>query len=238
MKSGQGIFNSWRESGRKGLMPIAWNPARVPGGFGGYGVAFNLDDGTTRYVMTRGKVHRMSEWRAEQGAEEMNRGIEHARERGDPYCYDSRGFFGPYSTLVSPEDPNPLRVVGAFPSPLTQATVFAHNRVENYYAPLFYFVDAVTGQILTIDDAVVLLSDPLRLREIMENWKHVGITFPTYTTVILTDDRDFDLFMRNVQRDSMIAIIDPVFDSNSKPVGGFIVMNIQDMQASGPPNDC
>ena len=107
----------------------------------------------------------------------------------------------------------------------------AHSRVENYYAPLFYLTDAETAQILAIGDAVVLLTDPLRLGAIMENWKQAGISLSVYTTVILANDRDFDLFMRESQRNSMVVAIDPVFDVNGNPIGGFIVRDIDEIIA-------
>jgi hypothetical protein len=115
--------------------------------------------------------------------------------------------------------------------PVTQGTVSAHSRVENYYAPLFYLTDAETAQILAIGDAVVLLTDPLRLGAIMENWKQAGISLSVYTTVILANDRDFDLFMRESQRNSMVVAIDPVFDVNGNPIGGFIVRDIDEIIA-------
>ncbi len=148
LKSGQGIFNWARESGKTGVFPIAWNPDNAKAATGPFGVAYELDDGTTHYVITRGKVHRMMRWQAEQAAEEMNRSIELARNSGNPYCVDSDETFAPYSTLVSAENPNPPKVIVAYARALTQATVEAHNRVDNYYAPLFYMTDRKQAKFL------------------------------------------------------------------------------------------
>jgi hypothetical protein len=231
MKSGQGLFNARREGDRKGPVMIAWNPSNATPALGGYGVAFELEDGETRYAMARGKVQRMSQRQAEQMAKELNQRIQDQHKQGDPYCFDNRGSFGPYSILVSPENPNPSKIIAADAVPVTQGTVSAHSRVENYYAPLFYLTDAKTAQILAIGNAVVLLTDPLRLGAIMENWKQAGISLSVYTTVILANDRDFDLFMRESQRNSMVVAIDPVFDVNGNPIGGFIVRDIDEIIA-------
>ena len=230
LKSGQGVFNSWRESGRAGVIPIAWNPDNAKAASGSFGVAYDVGDGTTRYVITRGKVHRMSRLEAVHAADEMNNSITLAQERGDPFCVSTDGTFGPYSALVSPHNPNPPKVIAAHPRALTQATVEAYKRVDNYYAPLFYMTSREAGQIFNIDNAVVLLSNPLQADSMMENWKNIDVAFPPYSTTILADDRDFDLFMRELQHDSMIATVDPVFNTNGQGIGGFPIAPFIDIR--------
>lgn len=231
LKSGQGLFNSVRESGRvSGVTPIAWNPDNAARETGGYGVAYELDDGSTRYVLVRGRVHRASQAQAEQEAAELNAGIERARDAGDPFCADDHGF-GTYSRLVSAESPNPPKVVSASAREITRATVTAHSTVENFYAPLFYLADRESGSIYAIGDAIILLTDPLRLEDFLENWRHAGIDFDPPATVILSEDRDFDLFMREAEGDSMIVVIDPLFDADAKPIAGFRVVNMKTLVA-------
>jgi hypothetical protein len=58
-----------------------------------------------------------------------------------------------------------------------------------------------------------------------------GIEFPQFATVILPTDRDFDLFVREAQEESMFVVIDPIFDANSNPVGGFIIGNFNEIVA-------
>jgi hypothetical protein len=231
LKTGQGLFNSARGGGKvSGVTTIAWNPDNSSPETGGYGVAYELDDGTVRYVLVRGQVHRTSRARAEQEANEMNAAIEHAKEAGDPWCADERAF-GTYSQLVSGENPNPSKVVVASAREITRATVVAHSTVENFYAPLFYLADRETGQIYAIGDAAVLLTDPLRLGAFLENWRQAGIVFDAPATVILTEDRDFDLFIREAEEDSMIVVIDPLLDVQARPIAGYKVVNIKTMVA-------
>jgi hypothetical protein len=230
LKSGQGIFNSLRERSQTGLMTIAWNPDNASVGIGGYGVAYELSDGSTRYVLARGKVHRMSKRQAERATEEMNQAIEQAQVSGDPLCADSRAF-GSYSKMVSPENPSPPKVMAASARELTRATASAHNTVENFYAPLFYLADERTGQMFAIAGAAVLLTDPLRLGAIMENWQRAGLTLPAHATVILAEDRDFDLFMREAQQASIVVVIDPVFDTDANLIGGYRFVNIKEVVA-------
>jgi hypothetical protein len=84
LKSGQSLFNSLCESRVTGTMTIAWNPSNASTGAGGYGVAYELVDGTTCYVRIRGKVQRWSMLQAGRAAEQMNHAIEDARSSGDP----------------------------------------------------------------------------------------------------------------------------------------------------------
>ncbi|BCJ76168.1 hypothetical protein CS0771_57120 [Catellatospora sp. IY07-71] len=230
LRSGQGLFNSVRESGRTGVITIQWNPDNASFTTGAYGVAYETDDGTTHYVRARGKVQRMSRSLAERAAEEMNQAIDQGRAAGDPWCSNSHGF-APYSVMVTSQNPNPPRVTMASARELTRATVSAHNAVENYYAPLFYLTDRESGQTFALADAVLLLSDPLRLGELLGNWKHAEIVFPPYSTVIIADDRDFDLFMREIRQESMIALVDPVFDTKGNLVGGFRIVSIHETVA-------
>ncbi|WP_300678493.1 hypothetical protein [Nocardioides sp.] len=231
LRSGQGLFNSARDGRRlSGVTPIAWNPDNSSRETGGYGVAYDLDDGSTRYVLVRGRVHRASRAQAEREAAEMNASIERAKEAGDPFCADEHGF-GNYSHMVSAETPNPPKVVSASAREITRATVAAHSTVENFYAPLVCLADRESGSMYAIGDAVVLLTDPLRLDAFLENWRQAGFDFDAPATVILAEDRDFDLFVREAEEESMIVVIDPLFDAEGNPIAGYRVTNMKSLVA-------
>ena len=40
-------------------------------------------------------------------------------------------------------------------------------------------------------------------------------------------DHDFDLFMREAEEDSMIVVIDPLFDAEANPIAGFRMVNFK-----------
>jgi hypothetical protein len=90
--------------------------------------------------------------------------------------------------------------------------------------------DRETGQIFNIGNEVILLSNPLQVGSLIENWKNAGLTFPPYSTTIPAEDRDFDLFMRELQHDSMIATVDPVLDAAGRPIGGFLIAPFIDIR--------
>jgi hypothetical protein len=110
--------------------------------------------------------------------------------------------------------------------------VLAHTTVDNnYYAPLFHLVDEESGRPMAIDDAAILLTNPLRFTQVMANWRRARLVVQKHATAVLAEDRDFDLFMYEVLQASMTVLIDPAFDCNPNLIGGVKVVDIREIQA-------
>src|SRR5207247_2204669 len=112
-----------------------------------WGVAYELEDGTVRYVRERGRVSRMTRAAAEEDARAMNATLAKAEAANDPFCVTEGGAYGPYSGLLQAEPGSRTRkVVSAEARELTRATLIANDEVESYYAPLVSLIDADSGE--------------------------------------------------------------------------------------------
>ncbi|MBA0127279.1 hypothetical protein H0B56_17145 [Haloechinothrix sp. YIM 98757] len=229
LRAGQAAWSSQHPAGAGAPLRVAWNPANSAPTTGGWAVEYDLADGSTRYVLVRGHVHRGSRQQARQTATQLNKSLQKASAKGDPLVYGLRGY-GQRSVVISAEDPNPPEVLTHRAVQVTEATVSAYSVAENYYAPLFYLNDPETGELFTILQMPILLTNPLRFDEMTANWKTAGVGMPASVsaTVIATDEQ-FDLFMTRASTGGAAACVDPVLASDGQLVAGFLVTNLNDL---------
>lgn len=233
LRGGQGAWNSTHQGGFGRPLKVGWNPENAMGTTGGWAVAYGLSDGESRYMMTRGRVHRGNRVQAEGMAEQLNESIATGHASGDPWVVGVRGY-GQRSVVVSADDPNPPKVLSFRAIEVTEATVSATNANKNYYAPVFSLADLHTGQPFEIGGASVLLTNPLRFEEHKENWCAAGIVPPTeVSTTILASDRDFDFYLARAQQASRAVLVDPVLKSDGELIGGFFVTSLSDFTTEG-----
>ncbi|MDP9227284.1 MAG: hypothetical protein M3P18_26245 [Actinomycetota bacterium] len=232
--TGQGAFNGMSPLLQGRIVTIGWEPGRLQLATGNWGVTYQLEDGSMRYVHKRGRVPRLTKSEAEEQTRFFNDMLATAEEANDPFCGSSTtGAFGTYSVLLRTEPrAQLLKVVSAEPRELTRATLIANDEVENFYAPLLGLVKVDTGRPFALNGAYVLLTDPLRFPDNIGNWQNAGQTVPELHTIVLRSDDQFDSFVVNAFRDSMGVVIDPLLDLSGKPVAGFLVQDIGQL-ASG-----
>ncbi|WP_143101906.1 hypothetical protein [Amycolatopsis marina] len=229
MRGGQGIWRSSRGSGNAGLLRVGWNPRNSGGTTGGWAVEYDLSDGTSRYVLVRGRVHRGNRRQAQQMAGQLSSSASEAAIKGDPMVYGLRGY-SKRSIAVCADDPNPPEVVTHRAVQITEATVSAHSTSENYYAPLFYLSDHETGELFTMGEAPVLLTDPLRFEDVVANWCLAGVELPALiSTTIVPTDHDFDLFMMRADSEGRAACVDPILEPVGGLISGFLVANFNEI---------
>ncbi|MCW2952044.1 MAG: hypothetical protein JWQ48_1214 [Conexibacter sp.] len=183
-----------------------------------------------RYVHERGRVLRLSKEGPETSADEMRSALARADAEGDPFYVLEQGegySFAPYSLLVPRSSGDDLFRVGAVePRPLTAALLDAHDLAKSYYAPLMMFHDAHTGAILGLQGAVVLVSDPLALPVLLENWRRADLEFPPFATTILRTYVDVDGAVGETLDDGLGVLIDPRFDARRNLVSGYVVFDL------------
>jgi hypothetical protein len=229
--TGQGAFDSMSPALRGQIVMLAWKPSRLPSSVGSWGVSYELEDGSLRYVHERGRVLRLTKPQAREHATDMNAAIANANEANDPLCVSAAtGAYGTYSSFLRSEPGAAmLKVVSAEPRELTRATLTANDKVENFYAPLLCIVDAVAGKPFTLAGMRVLLTDPLRLGESVENWERGGVTVPALQTTVLRSDEQFDSFILSSQRAGEGVVVDPVLGPSGQPLAGAVVTDLEAM---------
>ncbi len=161
----------------------------------------------------------------------FNNSFEEGRERKDPFCYTSlHDNFGAYSVLLSSKDDNEtcLKCISAEAVRYSNLIGKVYNENKNFYAPLCFLVHSKTGRWITINSYFVLITDPLRLMDFMENWKIAGIEINDYEIEIIKDDEEFDNKMREVFKAGLKVIVDPLIDQQKRFVKGIPVVNFQE----------
>jgi hypothetical protein len=200
-------------SGRQRFM--AWGGLNPRGPLGQHVVEISLQGGGREIVTERNGVHRFSRAEADEAVSKFNKSFEEARKRSDPICYtDESKMFGPRSLLIE-HGGGKERII-----PVERARVRRYDerftarfsRPGQWYAPLLYLRCLASGEPLSIHNAVLLLTDPLRLANFLHNWREAKIEIPDYETANILSDIEFDEFMRWIEARGWAAVVDPLFD--------------------------
>lgn len=230
---GQGLFRGL-PAGYTDIYPIAWKPDHNPYGKGKWCIKFNLEDGSTRYAHERGRVKRMSHESAIEWAEQFNRHFEEAKKNNNPWCYSANGdTYSQYSTLVKmlPDGEKCVLCESAEPEQINRSIEDAYSQVKYFYAPLLLFLDRESGLPIVNGNAIFLLSNPLNIENILDNWKKVGIEYEDYSTSIIYTDEEFDKFVSEVKADGLVVLVDPVLNLNGELSKGLVIENFYELTA-------
>jgi len=194
---------------------ILWSGDEAKGPLGHYVVEISLLNGEREIISKRNGVHRFSKEGADAFAERLNTLFAERRAEADPFCYsDESKTFGPKSQVLS------LLGIKEKLRPVDQArtrrydAAFADrfSRPGHWYAPLLYLRNSVTGEPVSEQNTVFLLTDPLALKAYLENWREAQIDVGEYRTEALLTDSEFDDFMRWNEGRDFSAIVNPVLD--------------------------
>lgn len=153
-----------------------------------YVVEISLVGGGREIVTQRNAVHRFSKTEADGFVARLNDSFEIARSSSDPWCYtDQSKGFGQRSLLLEQFGGAERIIPVEFARTRKYDERFAsrYRRPGFWYAPLLYLRGLSTGEPVTIFDTVPLISDPLRLRNYIENWQEAKIVFSDYETVCI-----------------------------------------------------
>lgn len=220
---GQRVFNGLGPRLQGTISPIAWEPGRSHLSAGTWGIVLEHADGNEHFITKRGGVATLSELQAQIHVASMNESFRDAKMKNDPYCVSATTqMFGVYSTLlkVAGQEGTPVEIVRALPREMSRAALFAQKPVNNYYAPLLALVDLSTNELFGLKGTIFVLTDPLRLPDMVDNWKAAGFDVPKLGTAILAHDDQVDsLVASRALRGEQVAV-DPIFDLNGNPISG------------------
>lgn len=225
LKGGQGMFNDLKRRSFSSIQVVLWDSNFEHGADYRFCIRVTLEDGSYRYLLDRGRVHRFDGSGAEKTARQLNEGIRRNKEKADPYCYTSEsGMFSNYSLLLPNKNDSEECLECIFAEPVQYSELIGrrHNTCDNYYAPLCMLSDLSSEDILTINDCVVFLTDPLLLDRYLENWRRASIKISDFALKIIENDVLFDNRLRLLVRREVRAIVDPLVDQNGNFVKGVI----------------
>lgn len=234
IQKGQGLVNSVHD------MPImeqqiivGWNDANPNESSYRYCIKFSMEDGSFKYSYIRGKIHRLPKYEAEAQNVFFNKKIIEMNDAGNPFCLNSETWaIGPISFLEQTKKSNEviLKVVQAEVCKYSDILGKTYNRCENYYAPLCSIRSASTDQTLVLDKMVPLLSDPFSLNKMLINWAKVGIEIGDVVLSVIKNDYEFDDFIREIMKDGLMPVIDPLMHEDGSAAGGIMIKTIEELK--------
>lgn len=224
---GQGLFNQEIMNRNNVITNILWNSTFYNSQALDYCIKEYMVDDSINYVLRRGKVERFRKQDAIDGAIKMNNMLKNIEENNDYLCNTLKGeMSGTYLSLKDniDKDDKLIKINKYEVEKVSNQIMNRYNITDNYYAPLLYISVGENQNYFSIDNLVVLLSNPLQLKDYLENWKRINIFInDTYEILILEDDKVFDNFMRGVYSNEMKAVVNPTFNFDNELVGGHII---------------
>jgi len=232
LKDGQGAFSGLKNMKLQSVANMAWDSETECEIACDYCIKVSLEGNLFEYIKRRGKIQRFDESSAQQRAEAFNKGIERMKAQRNPYCYTSKNkVFGAYDTLLSQKDSDEelLECIRATPARYTELLGKIYNTNTNFYAPLCLVADLASGELFSLNDCVVFITDPLSLKNFLGNWEKAGIQIEDYELKIVATDMEFDTRVKATFQKGMGIIIDPLLDTNKNFVKGYNLVDINEM---------
>ena len=233
IKDSQALLNNIKNSKMPPLLNMIWDP------FGGANnhfnncIKINLSNGDFRYILERGKVDRFNKSEAKKTAKTFNENFEKNKSE-NPIGYTSiNNIFGTYSQLISHKDDNEdiIECISAEVEKYNNHIGIQHNTNKNYYAPLVTISLSETEELLIINERLVFISDPLTLKNYINNWEKAGVELKGYELNILSTDDEFDSLMREYDRREIRGVINPILNRMGDFSQGVLLDNINKLRS-------
>jgi hypothetical protein len=192
-------------------------------------IEITLETGLVRYVLRRGKIHRLSETEANETAKGLSEHFRQSFVEGNPLCYSSENFiYGDYRTVESLKDPeeSTLDCISAKAVPYSAQLEYDPNE-RQYYAPLICLRNT-KGEVARLGSYILLCSDPFKLADLISNWQEIGLSSDDYRVALIEKDADFDELMTTACSDGDKVIVDPIFSGFSS-VSGIAVVPMKEL---------
>lgn len=224
---GQGLFRNKMLDECKSSKVVLWNSNIIRHDNFNYCIKEHLEDGSYDYVVRRGKVERSGKKEAEEMLSSFKMKIIEMEKQKNPLCITQKErVFGTYNALKDRVDMDDklLKIVDVSCEKVTQQILDVYNAIDNYYSPLFYILEGENQEFFSIDNRVVLLSDPFSFEKYLKNWERRNILLSdVYELIIIEDDQYFDSLMRKFFNKQMKAVINPEFDVTGNFTNGFLI---------------
>lgn len=232
IKNSQAMLYNLKDSKIPPLVHMAWNPYGGSNNQFNNCVKINLSNGDFRYILDRGKVDKFNKSEAKKTAKLFNEKFEKNRD-SNPFGYTSVNYmYGTYSYLAQVKNDNEdfLECISAEVERYNNHIGIQHNNNKNYYAPLLTITLLENEELLTLNGCLVFLSDPMTLKNYLNNWVNIGVNLKEYELNILSTDEEFDSIMREYDRKDMKGIVNPVLDNYGEFSQGVLLENINKLQ--------
>lgn len=225
-KGGQRAFLELKDN-HFNQVSMMWNKNSKNYQRGDYYLINYLEDGSTNYQRSRGRIIRGSYEEMERVSSTFNVGLMEAKKNGEPFGYLSISQkFGNYQMMKQ------FINVGEKFLECERTEAKKYNSLirelddiaGDYYTPLVYI--SIDGKPLIVDGTLFFITNPLELNLYLENLLdvfHVDIGAEEYSIEIIDSDTNFDILMEEVTKNNLSAIVDPYFGKQGELLRGIVL---------------
>ena len=170
--------------------------------------------GPSHYVTNRAKVLRLDLVGARDEVAAQEEKLSNLAEKGDPWCItEDRIHAGRKSGLRRrlPAGTKVLECVGATAVRFTREIDELYSNPAEYYAPLALLVTPERGDPFELAKSVVLLTDPFKILDFMENWREAGYAIASIGAEVIETDQRFDICVSEALHRGRRVLVDPLF---------------------------
>ena len=234
---GQGMMNGLKSAKNILERPkiVAWSANEKEFRDYSYCIKFTLEDDSIVYMTDRGRIHRFNKPEAEEAKNKMTDSVEHYKEMGDPICYTNKNFvFGNKSQLseLKNENETVLEIKTVEVSRYSKLLEKLDHDIF-FYAPICIIRHFEEETLVSFNNSVPLISDPLNFENIFNSWSNIGfdLSIEEVELKIIKSDLEFDSYMREFFATGMVPIIDPKYDNAPNLISGITIRHREQMMA-------
>jgi hypothetical protein len=229
LERGQGQLTGYRKSFNDSVTILGWNSANHVND-GPYCIKITYDDGYSTFV-TKGKdIHRFKPTEIDIQIERFNKSIHAPKKQGDvPGRIIGRNMFGYTENLLTllKEGEIISKVTAYEKSRYSKMNDSNASKFDNDYTPLGILLDFESGDELSIQGLMPLVSDPIKFDALHANWNASGHVVGKCRLKIIKSDLELEVYLKLFEQQGLMPVIDPTFDIQTQElVSGFV---IQDM---------
>lgn len=215
------------------IKTIVWNSNSKGDLNGGCCIKIKLKDGSTQYVLERGKVQRYSRLAAQDVCSSLEQWLLDSKAQNNPLCYSSDGGLQGKKKDIQSNYNNPIDLIECKSFTVvtfTRGIGTKYDKLNNYYAPLIVFADMVSGEYITAENTVFLITDPSELKVYLDNWVEIELAPETYRLCIIENDAEFDKFMHWTKKNAIGVLVDPFFDDEKNLLKGAVIEDLAELE--------
>lgn len=236
----QGLWGGLRETVNQPVKNVFWNSNPLGDPNGAYCIKVKMKDETIQYCLERGKVQRYNLGVAQDICDRLENWRLDSIKGNNPLCLSTNGeVFGTQleAHRLSSKLLDLVECESFSVAKFTRGIAMEYNKLNNFYAPLVAFTNIVTGEYITFNNLIFLITNPTELKHYIENWSKVDFTLGSYRLDIIETDPCFDKFMFWATDNNLKVVVDPFFDHKASLVRGSIVEDLEEIKTRSEAND-
>ncbi|WP_332764683.1 hypothetical protein [Pseudomonas koreensis] len=213
---------------------ILWNSSAAFTQKGNFCIKVSLADGSIKFILQRGKVHRFTSENADAACANFKRMLTEAKRKRNPLCYSENGeMFATRDQILehSRSSFDAIDCTGFEKTTYTRGISTFYDTCENFYAPLIALTTPKEKHIL-FNETLFLITNPMKLGAFLSNWNSIGFDPSPYRIKIIETDFQFDELLMSLITQNQKILVDPLFNSDTSLARGSEVMEMETFKLS------